>query len=118
MSDTDIYRYKKVRGEDIYYSKPHAKLATVKGLVTRYARYNEGAEYIIQKLEAVGHELKWLDLDSIEPGEYVTLPKAEYDALTHDSEFLGCLQHAGVDNWEGYSLAWRFMEGEEDEEDY
>ena len=47
-----------------------------------------------------------------------TLTNSEYQGLKRDSEFLGCLEAAGVDNWEGYSLACRFLEGDEDMEDY
>ncbi len=32
----------------------------------------------------------------------VTITKAEYDQLKSDQAFLGCLQDAGVDNWEWY----------------
>lgn len=37
--------------------------------------------------------------------EYVTISKEQFDQLQEDSNFLECLQHAGVDNWEGYDLA-------------
>lgn len=42
----------------------------------------------------------------------VTIPKADYDQLVKDSEFLAALEACGVDNWEGYSLA----SGDDDEE--
>ena len=41
--------------------------------------------------------------------ETVTIPKDEYERLIHDSEFLGCLEGAGVDNWEGYDFAIDMM---------
>jgi hypothetical protein len=37
--------------------------------------------------------------------ETVTISKEEYDELVADSKFLLALRGAGVDNWEGYSLA-------------
>lgn len=46
--------------------------------------------------------------------EMVTITKAEYDELLHDSDFLMCLRAAGVDNWCGYSDAHDMMEEEED----
>lgn len=37
--------------------------------------------------------------------ETVTISKAEYDRMKKDSEWLGYLESAGVDNWPGYSEA-------------
>ena len=34
--------------------------------------------------------------------EMVLITRAEYDSLLEDSEWLGCLEAAGVDNWPGY----------------
>lgn len=42
--------------------------------------------------------------------EEVTISKAEYQQLLNDSEFLGCLMCAGVENWDGYSNAQTMME--------
>lgn len=39
----------------------------------------------------------------------VTIPRGEYDILTHDSELLGCLEACGVDNWDGYSDAHEML---------
>lgn len=44
----------------------------------------------------------------------ITISQEEYDKLLRDSEFLARLEHAGVDNWEGYEFA---LEEDEDEED-
>lgn len=38
-------------------------------------------------------------------GDNVTISKQEYDKLVEDSNFLECLQQAGVDNWDGYNFA-------------
>lgn len=35
----------------------------------------------------------------------VTITEAEYNQLLEDSEWLSCLEEAGVDNWEGYDEA-------------
>ncbi|MFL1672633.1 hypothetical protein [Paenibacillus dendritiformis] len=45
----------------------------------------------------------------------ITIAKSEYERLLRDSEFLGCLEACGVDNWGGYSEARELMElcGEE-----
>ncbi len=37
--------------------------------------------------------------------ETVTIPKSEYDSLLEDSNWLQCLENAGVDNWDGYDYA-------------
>lgn len=37
--------------------------------------------------------------------ETITISKEEYARLIGDSDFLQCLQGAGVDNWEGYDYA-------------
>lgn len=46
--------------------------------------------------------------------QMVTIPKAEYDQLAKDSEFLDALKTCGVDNWEGYSDACAMMEDADD----
>ena len=50
--------------------------------------------------------------------DQVVIPKSEYELLKNNDRFLDCLEAAGVDNWEGYSQAWRFYEGIDDPEDY
>jgi hypothetical protein len=35
----------------------------------------------------------------------VTITQKEYAELVKDSNFLACLQDAGVDNWSGYDYA-------------
>ena len=42
--------------------------------------------------------------------EMVTIPKDYYEKLLGESEFLNCLQAAGVDNWDGYSYAQEMMD--------
>jgi hypothetical protein len=37
--------------------------------------------------------------------EMVTITKKEYDNLIKDSTFLGALEEAGVDNWQGIDIA-------------
>lgn len=43
-------------------------------------------------------------MDSLEI-ETVTISKKEYESLIEDSEWLRCLEGAGVDNWDGYDYA-------------
>ena len=43
-----------------------------------------------------------------------TITEKEYKRLLKDSNFLSCLEACGVDNWHGYSEAWRMMDGEEE----
>lgn len=35
----------------------------------------------------------------------ITIPRAVYDSLMRDSDWLMCLEDAGVDNWVGYDEA-------------
>jgi hypothetical protein len=37
--------------------------------------------------------------------ETVTISKKEYESLLEDSQWLSCLDAAGVDNWDGYDYA-------------
>lgn len=46
--------------------------------------------------------------------ETITILKAHYQELVEDSRFLKALQAAGVDNWEGYSYAFDYLDEEED----
>lgn len=48
----------------------------------------------------------------------VIMTRVEYESLVEDMNFLVCLQAAGVDNWEGYSVARQMYRGELDEEEY
>lgn len=50
----------------------------------------------------------------------VTISRKEYDALVKDSRWLGSLEAAGVDNWEGFSFAYdlhREVHGDGDDAD-
>lgn len=40
----------------------------------------------------------------------VEISREEYESLLRDSAFLQELEADGVDNWEGYSLAWEMFE--------
>lgn len=44
--------------------------------------------------------------------ETVTISKAEYDRLMEVDKFMNALDRAGVDNWEGYSMAWEYYDDE------
>jgi len=46
-----------------------------------------------------------------------TLTQSEYQQFKADSEWLGCLEAAGVDNWEGYEIACQLSNGEITEDD-
>lgn len=52
-----------------------------------------------------------LNLDTREH-EWV-LSEAEYDQIQGRLDWLAALEAAGVDNWEGYSYAYRILEGED-----
>lgn len=41
---------------------------------------------------------------------YIAVPENEYERLVERDEFLSALEAAGVDNWEGYSEAFRILE--------
>lgn len=40
-----------------------------------------------------------------ESPKLINLPEEEYNKLVKRSDWLMCLEHAGVDNWEGYDIA-------------
>lgn len=40
----------------------------------------------------------------------VAISKDRYEQLVKDSEFLSCLEDAGVDSWYGYSYAYELLE--------
>lgn len=48
------------------------------------------------------------------PEEMISITKKKYDQLIKDSEWLACLEQAGVDNWEGIEVAYE-IQGETDE---
>lgn len=49
--------------------------------------------------------------------DMIVITKDEYERLKEESDFLSCLEAAGVDNWEGYSVAIQLSNGELDEDD-
>lgn len=53
--------------------------------------------------------------EKVSKEETVTILKSEYEKLVKDSDFLSCLEAAGVDNWHGYSIAWGMMDEEEED---
>ena len=42
--------------------------------------------------------------------ETITISKTEYEELVEDSRMYHALQAAGVDNWEGYYMAYEIIE--------
>ena len=49
-----------------------------------------------------------------ETEEMVTITLKEYNDLLRDSDELQALEACGVDNWEGYSERWQYMNNEEE----
>ena len=47
--------------------------------------------------------------------EKITITKKKYEELSEDSRFLRALRAAGVDNWDGYGIAFDILK-EWDEE--
>lgn len=47
------------------------------------------------------------------PVTHVSLRIEDYNHLVERDNFLSALEAAGVDNWEGYSEAFRVLEGED-----
>jgi hypothetical protein len=47
----------------------------------------------------------------------VTISKEEYESLLEDSQFLAALRAAGVDNWDGYSEAFEYLDEEAEEDE-
>lgn len=44
--------------------------------------------------------------------EMVAITKKEYDRLMDVDKFMDALDAVGVDNWEGYDMAWDYFSGE------
>lgn len=44
--------------------------------------------------------------------EWITITKQHYDRLVASSDWLECLEAAGVDNWQGYDEAVRIYNEE------
>lgn len=44
--------------------------------------------------------------------ETVTITKKEYERLLEDSDWLSCLEQAGVDNWDGWDYAIDIKNGD------
>ena len=42
--------------------------------------------------------------------ETITITRKEYDRLKEDSEWLSCLEAAGVDNWSGIEEAFNMLD--------
>lgn len=49
--------------------------------------------------------------------DMIVITKEDYQQLQNESAFLYALETAGVDNWEGYSIAIQLLNGELDEDD-
>lgn len=49
----------------------------------------------------------------MEEEETVTIPKKEYEELLESQQWLGYLEAAGVDDWEGVSFAYDLSQGDE-----
>lgn len=49
--------------------------------------------------------------------DMVSISKKELESLREDSAMLAALEAAGVDNWEGYSIACRELSGDGEEDD-
>ena len=47
--------------------------------------------------------------------ETVTISRKEYDQLQKDADMLNALEAGGVDNWEGYSEAHRYLREQAEE---
>jgi len=50
-----------------------------------------------------------------EPQKFVRVTVEEYKQLVDKSVWLGCLEAAGVDNWEGYGYARELLADDADE---
>lgn len=48
--------------------------------------------------------------------ETITMSYEEYLSMREQCDFLAALGAAGVDNWEGFSVARRILEGDFDDE--
>ena len=55
------------------------------------------------------------ELLGLKEDENVVVPKKEYDQLKTDSEFIKCLNDAGVEKWDGYYEAVEMLNKKEKE---
>ena len=51
-----------------------------------------------------------------EPAEFVTIKRSLYERLRQSEKFLRALEAAGVDNWDGYSIAYSEVYGDDEDE--
>lgn len=59
-----------------------------------------------------------MSVDKItEAMDTVEITREEYARLVGDSEWLSCLEAAGVDNWEGYDYALEILHERADEDE-
>ena len=54
-----------------------------------------------------------IELGDAVPVETVTISKKKYNQLLENSNWLECLESAGVDNWEGWDYAVDIKNGKE-----
>lgn len=52
----------------------------------------------------------------MDPEENISITMSEYNSLLRSRAMLIALENAGVDNWEGYSIAMEELSEDEDEE--
>jgi hypothetical protein len=72
----------------------------IDGTVSYVSTFYNGGTYLNEMLREA------LDNLSDDAPGFVLVPTEEYKSLVEDSIFLGKLRAAGVDNWEGYEIAF------------
>lgn len=48
--------------------------------------------------------------------DFVSITRSEYESLLEDRDMMRALESAGVDNWDGYSIAQDMLRAESDVE--
>lgn len=124
MSDTPEIEYNEARGElfQLAVYGHHTYWPTGAGYPTMYInRVHAAIERLVKAAiasseadDAAAYKLmQETDMAKSNHNGTWTLSQAEYQELKNDAEFLRCLEAAGVDNWEGYSVARRMSEEDE-----
>lgn len=61
------------------------------------------------------HNEHCFELVDNEESDTVTISRSQYEVFQHDSEWVRCLEAAGVDNWSGIDYAYELLGDSDDE---
>lgn len=80
-------------------------------------RTNDDISTIIDKLNQIQADIRAIkEIPQINDKDTIAITKEEYNSLLESDKKLTVLEGAGVDNWEGYDYAMKFLNQEEEGE--